>query len=382
MARVNAFTQWGKLKRIMVGRSDHACFQPPQPGHKPEINDPYLAQHLPWPTGPKLKSMTDAAEVQLQGLIDVLHKEGVETVRPAEVDWTKPINTPEWSSPNQYCSVCPRDTMITFGNVMMEATMSRRDRFFEFMAYRPQVDWEWKNDPKSLWKAAPKCSMNDDMYDASWLDLTEAERFARLHNREFCLKMDKEIVFDAADFTRTGKHIFGQISMTTNTQALKWLHRELAPHGFVVHPIRIQYDTTPSHIDCTFVVLRPGLVMLNPDRPVEAEDAKFWTDNGWEFIMAPQPNNPEKPAYSQSSKWLSMNVLVIDHNKVIVEQEEEDTQKLLQENGFDVIPIPFRDVFEFGGSLHCSTWDMEREDSQVDLFPTFDIENSEWHQSL
>ena len=95
--------------------------------------------------------MTDAAEVQLQGLIDVLQKEGVEVVRPVEVDWTKPISAPNWSSPNQYCSVCPRDTMITFGNVIMEATMSRRDRFFEFAAYRPQADWEWKNDPDSFW---------------------------------------------------------------------------------------------------------------------------------------------------------------------------------------------------------------------------------------
>ena len=106
-----------------VGRADHACFQPPQPGHRPEINDPYVAQFVPWPTGPKHTHMTDAAEVQLQGLIDVLQKEGVEVVRPVEVDWTKPISAPNWSSPNQYCGVCPRDTMITMGNVIMEVYM-------------------------------------------------------------------------------------------------------------------------------------------------------------------------------------------------------------------------------------------------------------------
>lgn len=28
MSFVNAYTQWGKLKRIVVGVADNACFQP------------------------------------------------------------------------------------------------------------------------------------------------------------------------------------------------------------------------------------------------------------------------------------------------------------------------------------------------------------------
>jgi glycine amidinotransferase len=31
--------------------------------------------------------------------------------------------------------VCPRDSMITVGNIMIEAPMSRRDRFLEYQAY-------------------------------------------------------------------------------------------------------------------------------------------------------------------------------------------------------------------------------------------------------
>jgi len=42
---------------------------------------------------------------------------------------------------------------------------------------------------------------------------------------------------------------------------------------------------------------------------------------------------------------------------------------LLEENGFEVIHIPFRKVYEFGGSLHCATWDIEREDKMEDFFP-------------
>ena len=47
----------------------------------------------------------------------------------------KPIVMPGWSVPNQYTSVCPRDVMITVGNIMVEAPVSRRDRFLEYQAY-------------------------------------------------------------------------------------------------------------------------------------------------------------------------------------------------------------------------------------------------------
>jgi glycine amidinotransferase len=43
---------------------------------------------------------------------------------------------------------------------------------------------------------------------------------------------------------------------------------------------------------------------------------------------------------------------------------------LEQEHGFDVCPIDFRDVFEFGGSLHCSTWDVRRNGGCKNYFPS------------
>ena len=48
-----------------------------------------------------------------------------------------------------------------------------------------------------LWKAAPKPSMGDDMYDDTWWDLTTPERYAKMHDYTFCIKND-EPIFDAA----------------------------------------------------------------------------------------------------------------------------------------------------------------------------------------
>ena len=78
MSFVNAYTQWGKLKRVVVGLADNACFQPKQPCHKPKINDDkHVSELLPWPSGPKHQRSIDKANYQLQNLCDLLNKEGV-----------------------------------------------------------------------------------------------------------------------------------------------------------------------------------------------------------------------------------------------------------------------------------------------------------------
>merc|ERR1719515_198463 len=110
--------------------------------------------------------------------------------------------------------------------------------------------------------------------------------------------------------------------MTCNRSGIEWLRKELSPFGFRVHTVRFPYDLAPSHLDCTFVPLKPGLVLTNPERPIMEEDAEIFKRNGWRFLDAPLPCNPERPWASQSSKWLSMNVLVIGPDAVVVEEEE------------------------------------------------------------
>ena len=81
--------------------------------------------------------------------------------------------------------------------------------------------------------------------------------------------------FDAADISRVGRDLFVQVSMTTNNAGIDWLRREFEPEGMRVNTVHFPYDLHPSHIDCTFVPLRPpnglfgtqGLAMYNPDRP-------------------------------------------------------------------------------------------------------------------
>ena len=204
-------------------------------------------------------------------------------------------------------------------------------------------------------------------YDSKWWDLDLDERYERMHQYEFCLK-NEEPIFDAADIMRCGKDLFVQLSMTCNQAGIEWLERELSPFGFRIHTVRFPYDLAPSHLDCTFVPLRPGLVLTNPERPILDEDAEIFRRNGWRFIEAPQPNNPIRPWASQSSKWLSMNVLSLSPTCVVAEEQEVDLHHLLESEGFEVVKVPFRAVYEFGGGLHCATWDIRRDDSFENFF--------------
>lgn len=51
--KVNAWTQWGKLKTVVVGKADFACFSPEEPGFKGKINNKVIADELEWPIGKK-----------------------------------------------------------------------------------------------------------------------------------------------------------------------------------------------------------------------------------------------------------------------------------------------------------------------------------------
>ncbi len=41
--QVNSWTEWGKLKTVVVGVADFGCFQPEEPGFKGKINNTLIA---------------------------------------------------------------------------------------------------------------------------------------------------------------------------------------------------------------------------------------------------------------------------------------------------------------------------------------------------
>ena len=125
------------------------------------------------------------------------------------------------------------------------------------------------------------------------------------------------------------------------------------------------------HIDGTWRPLRPGLVLHNPDRPTDEEFTQFLKVNDWEIVEAAQPQYTAAtmPPFCFYRPWLSMNILCLDDRTVCVEESEVRQMDQLDRLGFEVVPVPFRQAYAFGGGLNCSTMDILRESTLEDYFP-------------
>ena len=133
-------------------------------------------------------------------------------------------------------------------------------------------------------------------------------------------------------------------------------------------PLHFPKDDDPVHIDATFVALNDHMVLTNPERPPVDDEMKIFKENDWRLLEAPK--YATDLGIFDETPWLSMNVLSVGPNKIVVEENEKPMiQFLEQEHGFDVLTVPFRSVYEFGGSLHCTTWDVRRRGDRKNYFP-------------
>jgi len=120
------------------------------------------------------------------------------------------------------------------------------------------------------------------------------------------------------------------------------------------------------------VPLRPGLVLVNPERPCIDDTLKLFSANNWEIVTAPPSVQQVEFHSPEVSNWISMNTLSIDEKRVIVEENEVKMIDLLDSLGFEVITCPFADVYKFGGGFHCCTGDIRRKGKLQSYFPSLD----------
>ena len=71
---------------------------------------------------------------------------------------------------------------------------------------------------------------------------------------------------------------------------IEWMRRHLAPRGIRVHTISFK-DPNPMHIDATFNIIGPGLVLSNPDRP--CHQIELFKKSGWDIVQPPSPLCPD-----------------------------------------------------------------------------------------
>jgi len=364
---VNSWNEWDPLKHVIVGRADGTMVQAPE-----------IAVQRDWPEhgyplgkfGPYPEEMTAMANEQMDNFAKILEGRGIRVDRPTPIDFSQKVQTPDWVQETMFGCMPPRDLLLTVGNEILEATMSFRSRWYEYLCYRPLLEQYFKEDPNFRFEAAPKPRLTEETYQKDWWQnwnaMSEERKWQKAEESDW-IPSDKEPLFDAADVVRFGKDLFVQKSMVTNEAGIDWLRRHYPDHR--VHLVRYR-EHAPWHMDSTLIPLRPGLVMINPVRtPLEQGQKELFEKNDWEVLMAPTSVLEKKRPITFCSIWLNMNLLVLDPKTVCVEASETPVIELLGKHGFEVIPVPFYEVSPFGGGLHCGTADVYREGTLEDYFP-------------
>lgn len=362
---VKSWDEWSPLKHVIVGVADGCMIPPSEPAldaKVPEDSD----MRGQW--GPRTQETVDRANEQLDNFARELEKRGVRVDRPTPYDFAEPVGTPDWQNPSSFGCMPPRDVILTVGKEMVEATMSYRCRFFEYLAYRPLLQKYFEEDEGFRHTAAPKPRMTDASYHPDYLsEKIGVEQRLKWTAEKHFVTTEEEPMFDAADVLRFGKDLIVQHGFTTNLKGIEWLRRHFPDHR--VRAVNFPGDPYPIHIDATFTPIRPGLIINNPERRLPDDQREYFFKNDWEIVDAARPAHNTPPPLCYSSVWLSMNVLMIDEKTVCVEASEVNQMEQFDKMGLEVVPIPFRDAYAFGGALHCATTDVYREGELEDYFP-------------
>ncbi len=361
---ISSWNDFDPLRHVIVGRAEHSCIPDSEPATEAKIPEDSPMRGN-W--GPRPLETVECANELLDNFAALLEARGIRVDRPTPLQWNQAVTTPDFQARCGFGCMPPRDVLLTVGTEILSAPMSFRCRYWEYLAYHSLMQTYFDECPEFRWEQAPRPRLADTSYKAGYFDeITLEERLERTAALDFVTN-ETEPLFDAADVLRIGRDLFCQHGLTTNRRGIRWLQRHFPAHR--VHVVNFPGDPWPAHIDATFVALRPGLIINNPHRPIPEEQSRIFKANDWEILPAAQPAHNQPPPLCYSSVWLSMNCLILDPKTVCVEASETWQMEQLDKLGMEVIPVPFRDAYAFGGGLHCATADVHREGSCEDYFP-------------
>jgi len=344
MSIVSVNNEWDSLEEIIVGTAINA--QLPKPDISVHAIDfPELKKKEDIPFGAFPSYVIEETEEDLQIFIETLQSLDVKVRRPDVVDHTQVFKTTDWETDGLY-NYCPRDIFLAIGDMIIEAPSPLRSRFLETFAYKKiLIDYLRSG---SRWISAPKPQLLDECYSTP-------------NGFEICLE-NTEPLFDAANILRIGKDILYLISNSGNALGAQWLQSILGSE-YRVHTCYNVYNH--KHIDTTFTFLRPGLVLVNPER-INDQNMPALIKN-WDKISCPEMVDVGYVGqFPLSSTWIGMNFLMINPNLAIVEKRQIHLIKVLEKYGIDTIPLQLRHPRTLGGGFHCATVDVRRKGNLED----------------
>jgi len=301
---ISSINEWGKLKKVVVGRIDHANWPVTDPVYRKEAENSAWKE-TPAPSGPVEQWIIDETEEDLQTLCNTLVQLGVEVVRP---DWMN------FQAHDGLYNYCPRDRFLVYGDTVVDPAMMYPCRDMEYQCYL------------------------EILHDAGKI----------LH-----MPRDQDMVLDAANVLRLNDKMLMLESASGNKKAHQWLQEK-----FPDVEIELCNFYSGVHIDSTVVALREGLVLLNGSRVNEKNCPDVF--RGWNKIYINDVVPQGFHNYPYASKWIALNMFVVDPQTVIVDKNQTELIKALESWAFTVIPLELRHSRTLGGGFHCVTLDLVR----------------------
>lgn len=339
MSQINVHNEWDPIEEIIVGRATNAQIPCADLGLFAVDFAKYgydKMQNIP--SGLYDQKIIDETEEDLDLLIQTLQEIGIVVKRPDVVDHSIKFRTPNWESDGRY-NYCPRDVFVAIGNWLIEAPMAIRARLFESLSFKALMLEYLQNGAK--WISAPKPQLSDNTYNFT--------------NPQVSAINNYEPIFDAANILRLGRDIFYLVSDTGNLLGALWL-QALLGEEYKVHTCDNIYAGT--HVDSTISPIRPGLVVVNAERVGELNLPDLFKQ--WDVIYLEEIVDTGCTGIEFSSKWLGMNLLMVNPNLAIVDKHQVPLIRLLEKRNVDVIPLELRHSRTLGGGFHCVTLDVRR----------------------
>jgi N-dimethylarginine dimethylaminohydrolase len=336
---VHVYNEWDPLEEMIVGIADGARVPSPDRGLFALDYCASVAEPTDIPTGPYSSRVIDEAAEDLERFAELLRGEGVTVRRPALTDHTRRFGSPDWTADGEY-NYCPRDVLLTIGQTIFETPMALRTRYFEPLAYREILLDYFESGAN--WISAPKPRLPDETYNV------RPESGPALN--------DLEPIFDAANVLRVGRDILYQVSCSGNWKGMTWLQRVLGDQ-YRVHSVAGVYEGT--HLDTTIALVRPGLVVLCPERIRPDQIPSVF--KGWDVIWCPDlVDTGYSWSYPRASIWQGMNFIMINPELAVIGDQQRDLIREFDKRGITVAPLPMRHARDLSGGFHCVSLDIRR----------------------
>jgi len=338
---MTVWTEWDRLTKVVVGDTTT--------DFKTDNNqvDGYLAKIL------------EETKEDFDSLATLLKSFGIEVYRP----------TVSSSAENVMPPMVPRDQYLVYGDCIYSTFTSMKERYYDQYFYYNIFTELFKQGYNWIQQPIPDIPklQNDEVWFTKGVEIYQ-ERYK------------EKLLLHTATASKTGDCLILNHEGPGTKLGQEWLRRNLPRGTNIVDNVGTSSNGW-GHIDqCWFMTDDETVVCLTKDwvpvclqnkRVIEIKDYVSFPDlsryvsdmkaSGGKFTEAwMQKWFGEWRGYAQDVCF-DTNVLVLDHNKILLSNPQPKLEKYLESQGIECYSTRLRHGLFWESGVHCCTLDLERE---------------------